>query len=242
MLDNIKDRVKLLADYLDIKESEIQVKEWGYEDWSTEFRTPEGTFWVLNEDEGKKATYADIDNCMDDLGLDAFTPEFVEWILSNAVDDDWFEDYCREDYEGYASDIADEPDRVSGTYENRLIQECVDAGVIKEEEIDENGRYIGKDDPEELLVDYLVEDVANNYSSYGEWFIQEFGKSEMRELVKNGSISFDMDAIVDECIDVDGIAHFISRYDGREIDLGDGYYAYKQSDYDEREEADEEDE
>ena len=38
-----------------------------------------------------------------------------------------------------------------------------------------------------------------------------------------------IDKIVDEAIKWDGIAHFISRYDGKEIDLGNGLYAYRQN-------------
>lgn len=37
----------------------------------------------------------------------------------------------------------------------------------------------------------------------------------------------DMEKIVEECIRLDGIAHFIAMYDGKEIDLGNGLYAYR---------------
>jgi hypothetical protein len=35
------------------------------------------------------------------------------------------------------------------------------------------------------------------------------------------------DAIIDECIEWDGIAHFIARYDGDEIELNGGFFAYR---------------
>lgn len=240
MLDNIPERRRLLAEYLGIDQKEIQVTRPRWHDWDTEFRTPLGTFWVLNEDEAKEATYADIENCMDDLGLEAFTEGFVDWILDNAVDDDWFDDFCKEDYEGYAADIEDEEDRTGRGYENRLIEECVTNGLISEREI-VDGKYTGKDDPKELLAEYLYEDAYNNYGSYAKWYLADFGAKEFNYLIKQGIISIDMDAIVDECIEEDGKGHFIARYDGKEVEL-DGYCAYKQEDYDERDALEDDDE
>lgn len=231
MLDNIPERRRLLAEYLGINPKEIQVTSPRWHDWDTEFRTPLGTFWVLNEDEAKEATYADIENCMDDLGLDSFTEGFVDWILDNAVDDDWFDTCCKEDYENYAADIEGEEDRTGRGYENRLVEECVSNGLISERDI-VDGKYTGKEDLQELLANYLYED-AGNYGSYAKWYLREFGAKEFNYLIKQGIISIDMDAIVDECIEEDGKAHFIARYDGKEVEL-DGYYAYKQEDYDER--------
>ena len=232
MLDNIPERKRLLAEYLGINPKEIQVTSPRWHDWDTEFRTPLGTFWVLNEDEAKEATYADIENCMDDLGLDSFTEGFVDWILDNAVDDDWFDTCCKEDYENYAADIEGEEDRTGRGYENRLVEECVSNGLISERDI-VDGKYTGKEDLQELLANYLYEDAGNNYGSYAKWYLREFGAKEFNYLIKQGIISIDMDAIVDECIEEDGKAHFIARYDGKEVEL-DGYYAYKQEDYDER--------
>ena len=36
-----------------------------------------------------------------------------------------------------------------------------------------------------------------------------------------------MDEVVDQCIYLDGIAHFIATYDGKEHELGNDLFAYR---------------
>lgn len=224
------DRKKILADYLVINSEDIQVSKYGSH---LEYRTEEGTFWVLDEDESRQATYDSIKNTMDDLGLKSFTEEFRDWIIENALDDEWFEAACEESEKSYAQDIQEEPDRQeNGKYANRLVQECVENDLISDKDI-VNGDYVGKEDLVELLTECLVEDIRNNCSSFYEWYQKNIGDIDC--LIKHDIIPIDMDAIVDKCIELDGYGHFIAPYDGDTVELDSGLYAYKQSDRDERE-------
>ncbi len=69
--------------------------------------------------------------------------------------------------------------------------------------------------------------LKRDYTDSIEWFVDSFGSDELDRVIKEGKVSFDEDAIVDEVIDQDGIAHSLSTYDGEEIDLGDGLFAYR---------------
>ena len=209
-----EDRINALASYLKVDPSTIT-------DGYTEnlFETEDGEeYFVVTEDEGRELARQDIENVFDDLGLDAFSPNFQDWIINNAVDTSFLEDFVREDYQNYAYDIESESD---DTYGTRLAAECVEAGLISEEDF-EDGQYVGDEDLQGLLTEYLCDQVTD----YREWFEWNFGGDELSRILKDNLV-VDMDAIVDECLTWDGIAHFVASYDGDEIELGDDLYAYR---------------
>jgi len=218
-MPNAEERINALANYLEVDPSTIKVAG-DYTD--NIYETEDGEeYWVGNEDEAREATKEDIENFIDDLGIEGFTPDFRDWIYENAIDLD-LEEYVLEDYLSYAKDIEDEPDDEYGT---RLAAECVEAGLISEEDF-ENGEYTGDEDLEELLGQHLAGQVDN----YAEWVVNNFGSDYLKDFLdKYGYGSIDYDAITDEAISWDGIAHFLARYDGEEIELEDGLYAYRQN-------------
>lgn len=212
-----EDRIKALADYLEVEPDTIKV---AYDYTDNLFETEDGEeYLVVTEEEAYEAAKDDIINFIDDLGIGGFTPGFQDWILENAVDTDFLYDYVREDYDNYVYDIEDEPDDEYGT---RLAAECVENGLVSEEDF-EDGEYVGDEDLGELLVTYLVDQVDD----YREWFVSNFGKDELNRVLQDANL--DYDAIVDECISWDGIAHFIARYDGEEIELENDLFAYRQN-------------
>ena len=209
-----EDRINALASYLEVDPSTIT-------DGYTEnlFETEDGEeYFVVTEDEGRELAREDIESIIDDIGLDAFAPDFQDWIIMNAVDSDWFEEACRESYANYAYDIESEEDDEYGT---RLAAECVENGLVSEEDF-EDGEYIGSEDLAELLSEYLFDQV----NDYVEWYRDDFGDSDLTYVVTNYNL-LDMDAIVDECLTWVGIGHFVASYDGDEIELGNDLYAYR---------------
>lgn len=214
-----EERINALANYLEVDPSTIQVAG-DYTD--NIYETEDGEeYWVGDEDEAREATKEDIENFIDDLGIEGFTPSFQDWIYENAVNVD-LEEFVLDDYRNYASDIEYESDDEYGT---RLAAECVEAGLISEEDF-ENGEYTGDED----LVELLAEHLAGQVDNYVEWVVNNFGSDYLKEIIENGLYgSIDYDAITDEAISWDGVAHFLARYDDKEIVLENGLYAYRQN-------------
>ena len=146
------------------------------------------------------------------------------------TDEDWFKDWYRSSYESYVEDIEYEDDDV---FENRLIQECYeDADLLNDEDFEENEdgepdfkhlkETVDIYELKEKYVDYLV----NRIDDYIEEFKFEMGEDEFDYVVENNNL-IDKDALIDHCINVDGVGHNIATYDGDEVDLGDGFFAYR---------------
>ena len=219
-----EDRINALAEFLNIDPSEIS------NIYDYEYETPEGDYLVVDEDEATELAKEDIRNLYDDMGLESFTSGFRDWIIMNALDNDWFEDAIRESYEFYVEDIESESSSMG--YDNRLIEEMHDHQVLSDEdfEIDEDGEPnlrelkegIDIDDKKEEFIDLLVENAGNAVDYCGD----NFGWDWVTKMATQNNL-IDLEEVVNQCIYDDGIAHFIARYDGQEHDLGNGLYAYR---------------
>jgi hypothetical protein len=218
------ERIQALAEYLGINPSEIS------NIYDLEFETPEGDYLVVDEDEAKVLAKEDIESLFDDLGLDSFTPDFKDWIIMNALDNDWFEEAVRESYEYYVEDIEDEASSMG--YENRLIEEMHDHQVLSDDDfaVGEDGEPdlttlnddVDVEDLKEEFIDLLVENAGNAVDYCGD----NFGWDWVTQMATQHGL-IDMNEVVEQCIYMDGVAHFIARYDGEEHDLGNGLFAYR---------------
>ena len=103
-------RKQALAQFLDISPDEIEIENDVRDESATSIRllSPEGAFYVLTEEEADKAVEEYIENFIDDLGIDGFTPSAQEYILENYAEWSDGEDYMRDDYESYYHDIESE--------------------------------------------------------------------------------------------------------------------------------------
>ena len=79
----------------------------------------------------------------------------------------------------------------------------------------------GSTDDEEI-----IEEQLGKISSYVDYIVDNFGEGELEQLIKHGYVSFDEDKLAEDCVDIDGPAHNLARYDGKEIEL-DGWWAYR---------------
>ena len=219
-----EDRINALAEYLDIDPSEIS------NIYDNEYETPEGDYLVVDEYESERLARDDIENLYDDLGLDSFTSDFKDWIIMNALDNEWFEDAIKESYEYYVEDIEDEASSMG--YENRLIEEMHDHQVLSDDDFEE-----GEDGEPDLTtlkddvdIDYLKEEfidlLVENAGNPVDYCADNFGWDWVTNMATQNNL-IDMNEVVDQCIYEDGIAHFIARYDGNEHELGNGLYAYR---------------
>lgn len=224
----LEEKIAALAKFKGVSPDQITFtgSDPDYPDKWDEFEVDGETYTVMDEYEADEALKEDVEGFIDDVGITGFTPNFLEWIKSNALDSDWFEDACRESDEFYAQDIADES---GDTYASRLIDECVDAGIITPDDIDENGEYTGNLNLEEEYAEYLTNRTDSYYAGdFVQWYIDDFGDRELDELIAHGSVSYDLDAIVDEIKSLDGYGNNLARYDGFENEE-DGLYIFRQN-------------
>ena len=163
-----------------------------------------GEYIVLTEEEAYETAEEIIKATIEDLGLEAFSEEFQEWILDNCVDSDWFDEYLEEYYCSYIDDIRDQESDYE-EYETRLAEEMDDAGVETEEE----------------FLDYLVENTGDAI----EYFKDNLGMEEFSGVIEENDL-IDWDRVIEEVISQDGVAHSIATYDGVENEVGE-YFIYR---------------
>ena len=166
-------KAQALALYLDITTDGIDSN---YDDGVYDVGNEE--YFVGTEDESYERAKDEVKMSFDDMGLDAFTPDFQEFILDNCIDQDEVDNFV-------------------------------------EEEI----RYFTEDEPDQNMVEYLeglVDRVQYIRDTLGDDTFKEWAKDKV-----------DLDKLADEAIDRDGKEHFIAYYDGNEIDLGNGLFAYR---------------
>ena len=217
-------KIEALANYLNV--SQETLKESNYDSNLFTHEESGEEYLVCTYDEAYEYARQDIENIFEDLGLEAFTPSFQEWIINNAIDESAFDSWQEESNRSYCEDIANE--RGNG-FENRLVEECYNDVLIDEDdfELDENGEvdyYNCKLDNDELIERY-TQHLCEKETSVE--FIKEFyiDRDLANLLIENNAI--DMDTVVEECVSMDGIAHFVAKYDGSEIELENNYYAYR---------------
>jgi uncharacterized protein YutD len=74
--------------------------------------------------------------------------------------------------------------------------------------------------------DEIIEDQLGQINSYIDYIVDNWGEEQLDNLVERGIISFDQDQLAEDCVNTDGVAHNLARYDGEEIEL-DGWWAYR---------------
>lgn len=222
-----KKKIELLAKYLEVEPSEIEQSD--YDENTFEVAGDGEEYLVVDEDTSRELAKESVRNVIDDLGISAFAPDFQDWILENALDYD-FEEALRESMSSYIEDIELES---SNEFDNRLIEELVESGILEDEdfEVDEDGEIdyftlkdsVDLDDKKEEYLDNLIKDAGDPQ----QWYIANFGVDSVKDLVSEGWATLDEDKIADEVIDIDGIALQLASYDGEEIELGEDMFAYR---------------
>ena len=147
-----------------------------------------------------------------------------DWLMNYIDGRDFFEQELNEMNYSYVEDIASE---TSGTkYNNRLIDELVENGLMDEDDaILENAEEIA----DELKYDYvllLTEEKLDEGNDGLDYFINNFGEKETLKMVINNNL-IDIDEASRDAVETDGIAHFISSYDGRTLYLLNNNVAYR---------------
>ena len=164
---------KALANYLDIPLEDLDyVGDDIYE-------TQDTSYIVCDEDEAYKKAVDEIKMLVDDMGLDAFTPHFKDWIIDNAIDEDAIDDIIEQEIE-YFEDDEDNPDMLTylrglNTLDDKVnyikdlygdslaiwAKDYIDVNKVADEAISEDGvaHFIAQYDGEEV-------DLGNNLFAY----------------------------------------------------------------------------
>lgn len=217
-------------DYYALKEAtglDLDGAKTGYQDNVIE--TDDGEYLILTDEEADEYARRSVDELIDDLGLEAFNENFQDWIIDNALDQEWFKEAYEESNYYYIDDIENE---AGNGFESRLVEEAYDEGIVSDDELEENeyGDKVLKDNSsanfERIKEDYL-EYLNGREDDYVGWYRDNFGDDDLTRLIRDGYVDLDREKIIDEVIEQDGRAMQISSYDNKEIELPNGKFAYR---------------
>lgn len=221
-LTNDEARKRALAEYLGIDESEVE------NTYTNAFEANGETWLVLTYKEAEDEARMSIESLYDDMGLESFSESFREWIIDNCLDLDEVRNWMLEDYRNYVDDIEYESD---STYGDRLIQELYDEGILTDEdfEVDEDEDILYDTLKDEIDLDEKKEEYIERLTDSMdpvEWLHDIYGDRELGEVLVDNAL-IDLDEVVEECIRIDGLGHFIASYDGDMVDLSDTLYGFR---------------
>ena len=152
-------------------------------------------------------------------------PEYFnqDWLMYYIDGRDFFEEALNEMNDGYVQDIESESDT---KYANRLIAELVENGIMDEEDAESDNAEELADELKSDYVAFLTEDKLGEGNDGLNYFINNFGEEETYRMVRDNNL-IDVNEASKDAVSTDGIAHFLSSYDGETLYLSDDYVAYR---------------
>lgn len=227
---NMKDEYAVGGEVEDWMEEALEslIEETGFDDLeithvaSTEFICTDGKheYRVFQTEEDAEETA--IEQVREDL--EEYPENFNQDWLMNYIDGrDFFEESIREMTNGYAEDIKSESDK---RYANRLIAEMVEWGIMDEEEALSGNAEELADYYQDDFVNVLTEDKMNEGNDGLDYFINNFGEEETYKMVNENNL-INIDKASEDAVNVDGIGHFLSSYDGETLYLSNDCVAYR---------------
>lgn len=219
----------------------VQVEGLSGEDWGEITRgeregildTESGrSYLVLTDAEAESLFYAECERLFDELGMNAYSKEFREWIYRNAVKEDWFQNEMEENNLDYAKDIASSSSDEG--FENRLVEEAYERGLIAEGDFaklpdgePDYGKCLADKDE---LIDRFAESMDNEYDDPVDYFEDHFGLDMLSDVLKEHPELIDLDEVAAEIKFSDGRGPTLSRWDGYELEItsdGEDWFIYR---------------
>ncbi len=223
---NEEDRIEALTQFLGLDEEEKEEIE--VDDETLTYDGEE--YLVLTDSEADDWFERYQKDLWDDMGIQSFSESFQDWIINNALDKSWFEDTMDENNRFYCEDIADERSR---EFDNRLVEECYERGLIDDDDFeeDEDGdidhEQCKKDNDD--LIELMVEDMNNDYDDPIKWYKDTFGEEDLSKVAIENNL-VDLDEVIEEVKSLDGRGATLNSYDGTENEEkvnGEWFYIYR---------------
>jgi hypothetical protein len=209
---------------------ESLIEETGFDDLEISMVSDNGNEFIATDDNVEYRVFKTEDDA-EEKAIEQVREDMEEspenfnkdFIIGYIDGGDFFENTLNEMNRGYAEDIMSESD---DRYTNRLISEMVDAGILDEDDaLSENAEELAEERIEDF-VNLMTEEQLNEENNGFDYFESNFGKEEaINMVIKNNLI--DIDSASRDAVQVDGIAHFLSYYDGETVYLSNDYVAYR---------------
>lgn len=206
-----------LAKYLGVTLDDIIESDYDKDEFDV--LNEDSEYLVLTYDEAYNRAVEDVKETFDDMGLDAFTESFKDWILENALNEDAIEDAADELAWSICSDKAEEYS--TGEFGSGLIEDAYDNGLLTDDDFEKD---------EDGEIDYSALKDSINLDDIEEQMVDEIYKDAARDEIKDSfdlTPYIDVDKVAEAAVDEDGVAHFLASYDGEEIELDGDWYAYR---------------
>ena len=168
------------------------------------------------------------------MGLEAFSKEFADYICENLYDEYHLIDMVIDYIDSYVEESLEEDD-LSGKFETSFDYECYNRGILNDEDFEKNddGVLVLKDKSQDniedikyTLKDEIFDEIHDQNESYYDYLCDIFGDNEVHKIMEDSN-AFNEDAIAEKAVDADEVESFLATYDGKELDLGDGLFAYR---------------
>lgn len=201
-----EERKEALAKYLDIDVDSIDEVFYDDNRFSiTDDVHEDEEYLVLDEDEAYDEEKEYILNIFDELGVFGTLGDSNYSLISDFIDEDFFEDIFREESESDVNYLEDD----------EVIEEAKSYDIETED--------LDIEDIRDALISAKLDSIKDFIEEY--YFV--YGSKDMDQIFKHNSDAIDLEGLAEKCIELDGVGHNIAGYDGREIKLDNDLYAYR---------------
>lgn len=200
-MKNLDDRLNAVLEHINKNNNEdytledIEVDDRYQDDKYIEYKTPEGIFLCMTEEESYKAMEERERDLIDDIGIDkSFSEGYKDYVFDNFVEWNDGEECMREYYSGYYEDIESES-ASDGRLEDRLQEELFKKAGYSSVDLDDYEEYKDRKDElesaddeelvellQDLLSDEQLENITlhqiKNIADYRDQIIEEYLEDE----------------------------------------------------------------
>lgn len=206
------------------------IEETGFDDLEITIVSDNGNEFYATDDNVEYRVFKTVDDA-EEVAVEQVSedlrenPEyFNKDFLMNHIDGrEFFEGALNEMNDSYVEDIESESD---SKYANRLIAELVENGLMDDEDAESDNAEELTDNLKSDYINLLTESQLNEGNNGLDYFISNFGEEETYKMIVDRNL-IDIDEASIDAVNIDGIGHFLSSYDGETLYLSNDCVAYR---------------